>query len=81
MGSPGLSGNGSTSGTVVRPAAAQRLSIAPNIGVYIPTTELVKAASGQQFKQEISITLGGRLGIFFSQRLGVEFTGTMPPAN
>jgi hypothetical protein len=41
--------------------SAQRVSIAPNIGVYIPTTELVKAANGQEFKQEISITLGGRL--------------------
>jgi Outer membrane protein beta-barrel domain len=64
----------------VRPALAQRLSIAPNIGVYIPTTELVKAASGEQFKQEVSITLGGRLGIFFSQRLGVEFTGDYAPS-
>ncbi len=62
------------------PLPAQRISIAPNIGVYIPTTELVKATSGQQFKQEISITLGGRLGIFFSQRLGVEFTGDYAPS-
>jgi len=63
-----------------RPLLAQRVSIAPNIGLYIPTTELVKAASGQEFKQEISITLGGRLGIFFSQRLGVEFTGDYAPS-
>jgi hypothetical protein len=60
--------------------AAQRVSIAPNIGVYIPTTELVKAASGEEFKQEISITLGGRLGIFFSERLGLEFTGDYAPS-
>ena len=65
----------------VRPLVAQRISIAPNIGVYIPTTELVKAASGKQFKQEISLTLGGRLGIFFSQRLGVEFTGDYAPSS
>lgn len=65
----------------MKPVAAQRISIAPNIGVYIPTTELVKAANGQQFKQEISITLGGRLGIFFSQRLGVEFTGDYAPSS
>jgi hypothetical protein len=73
-------GTGLLLGCVVCPAAAQRLSIAPNIGVYIPTTELVKAASGQQFKQEISVTLGGRLGIFFSQRLGLEFTGDYAPS-
>lgn len=60
---------------------AQRISIAPNIGLYIPTTELVKAATGDSsFKQEVSITLGGRLGIFFSQRLGVEFTGDYAPS-
>jgi hypothetical protein len=63
-----------------RPLLAQRVSIAPNIGVYIPTTELVKAASGEEFKQEVSITLGGRLGIFFTQRLGVEFTGDYAPS-
>ena len=62
------------------PLQAQRVSIAPNIGVYIPTTELVKAASGQEFKQEVSITLGGRLGFFFGQRFGVEFTGDYAPS-
>jgi hypothetical protein len=66
---------------VVYPLLAQRISIAPNVGVYIPTTELVKAAGGQEFKQEVSITLGGRLGIFFSQRLGVEFTGDYAPSS
>jgi hypothetical protein len=64
-----------------RPLQGQRVSIAPNIGVYVPTTELVKAASGQEFKQEVSITLGGRLGIFFSERLGVEFTGDYAPSD
>ena len=61
--------------------AAQRISIAPNIGVYIPTTELVKAASGQDFKQEISITLGGRMGLQLGSRLGLEFTGNYAPGN
>jgi hypothetical protein len=60
---------------------AQKISIAPNIGVYIPTTELVKAASGQDFKQEISITFGGRMGIALGQRLGLEFTGNYAPGN
>lgn len=66
---------------VAVPLQAQRISIAPNIGLYIPTTELVKAASGQEFKQEVSITLGGRLGLFFGERLGVEFTGAYAPSN
>jgi hypothetical protein len=63
------------------PLVAQKLSIAPNIGVYVPTTELVKAASGQSFKQELSITLGGRMGLQFGNRLGLEFTGNYAPGN
>jgi hypothetical protein len=49
--------------------------------VYIPTTELVRAASGEEFKQEISLTLGGRLGVALSQRLGLEFTGAYAPSD
>jgi hypothetical protein len=64
-----------------RPLVAQKLSIAPNIGVYVPTTELIKAASGQEFKQEISITLGGRMGLQLGSRLGLEFTGNYAPGN
>jgi len=60
---------------------AQPISIAPNIGVYIPTTELVKAASGEEFKQEVSLTVGGRLGILLTQRLGLEFTGAYAPSD
>jgi hypothetical protein len=63
------------------PAWAQRITIAPNVGVYIPTTELVKAANGEEFKQEVSITLGGRLGLFFGQRVGLEFTGAYAPSD
>ena len=60
---------------------AQGISFAPNIGVYIPTTELVRAATGEEFKQEMSITLGGRLGIALSERLGLEFTGAYAPSD
>ena len=66
----------------VQPATAQRISIAPNLGLYIPTTELVKAASGDSsFKQEMSITLGGRMSILFGERLGFEFTGAYAPSD
>jgi hypothetical protein len=65
----------------VQPLMAQRISIAPNIGVYVPTTELVRAASGEEFKQEISLTLGGRVGILLTERLGFEFTGAYAPSN
>lgn len=54
------------------PLSAQRLSISPTVGVYIPTTELLNAANGQEFKQEVGIALGGRLGVSFSPRFGIE---------
>jgi hypothetical protein len=63
------------------PAMAQKISLTPNVGVYIPTTELVKAASGEDFKQEMSITVGGRLGIMLGNRLGLEFTGAYAPSD
>src|SRR5918995_7545508 len=68
-------------GLQVSSVEAQGLSFTPNIGVYIPTTELVKAASGEEFKQEMSITLGGRLGVALSKRLGLEFTGAYAPSD
>lgn len=67
--------------TEAHPLIAQGISFSPNIGVYIPTTELVRAASGEEFKQEMSITLGGRLGVSLSQRLGLEFTGAYAPSD
>lgn len=62
------------------PALAQRVTLAPTVGIYIPTSELVKAASGQEFKQEVGIALGGRLGIGFTPRLGLQATGTYVPS-
>ena len=35
------------------PAEAQRLSLSPTIGVYIPTSELVKATQGQSERSEV----------------------------
>jgi hypothetical protein len=68
-------------GTRTSSMLAQGVSFAPNIGVYIPTTELVKAANGEEFKQEMSITLGGRLGVALTQRFGLEFTGAYAPSD
>src|SRR5215204_5123659 len=73
--------SGALAGTQTTSMLAQGVSFAPNIGVYIPTTELVKAASGEEFKQEMSITLGGRVGVALSQRLGLEFTGAYAPSD
>jgi hypothetical protein len=63
------------------PAAAQRLSLSPTIGVYIPTSELVKAANGQSFKQEVGLAVGGRLGVTFSPRFGIETSVSYVPSD
>jgi hypothetical protein len=67
--------------TAAHPLTAQKISIAPNVGVYVPTTELVKAANGDEFKQEISLTVGGRVGVALGKRLGLEFTGAYAPSD
>jgi outer membrane protein with beta-barrel domain len=63
------------------PAVGQRISLSPTIGVYIPTSELVKAANGQEFKQEIALAVGGRLGIHFTPRLGLVTSVSYVPSN
>ncbi|HZI74494.1 MAG TPA: hypothetical protein VFD73_10865 [Gemmatimonadales bacterium] len=63
------------------PLFAQRVSLSPTIGVYIPTTELVKAANGQEFKQEIALAVGGRLGLNFTPRLGLVTSVTYVPSD
>jgi Outer membrane protein beta-barrel domain len=63
------------------PAEAQRVSLSPTIGVYIPTSELVKAAEGQEFKQEVAVSVGGRLGVTLSPRFGVETSVSYVPSS
>ena len=65
--------------TSFTPLAAQ-VSLSPTIGVYIPTAELARAAAGEEFKQEISLLVGGRLGIGFSERLGFTATADYSPS-
>jgi hypothetical protein len=65
----------------VTSAEAQKISLSPTFGVYIPTSELVKAANGQEFKQEIALAVGGRLGINFSPRFGVVTSVSYVPSN
>jgi hypothetical protein len=62
-------------------AAAQKVSLSPTIGVYIPTSELVKAANGDEFKQEVGLAVGGRLGLNFSPRFGILTTVTYVPSD
>jgi len=63
------------------PAQGQRLSLSPTVGVYIPTSELVKAAEGEEFKQEAALSVGGRLGVTISPRFGIETSVSYVPSN
>ena len=63
------------------PLSAQHISLSPAVGVYIPTQELVAAATtGTPPKQEISVTVGGRFGLWFGNRIGIEATGDYAPS-
>jgi outer membrane protein with beta-barrel domain len=62
-------------------AQAQRVSLSPTIGVYIPTSELMKAAEGQEFKQEVALSVGGRLGVTLNPRFGLETSVSYVPSN
>jgi len=60
--------------------AAQRLSLAPQIGFYIPTENLYELASGSSFHQlEAGPSFGARLGIWFGSRFGIEASGAYVP--
>ncbi len=62
-------------------AEAQRVSLSPTIGVYIPTNELVKAAEGQEFRQAVALSGGGRLGVTLTPRFGLETSISYVPSN
>jgi hypothetical protein len=65
-----------------RPAAlhAQHVSFGPDIGIYIPTSELLKAAQGEEFKHDVSILLGARMDVAFTPRVGFEAVGDYSPS-
>jgi hypothetical protein len=62
-------------------ATAQKVSLSPTLGVYIPTSELVKAANGDEFTQEVGLAVGGRLGLDLSPLLGILTTVTYVPSD
>jgi len=67
-----------------RAAHAQRLSLSPTVGIYAPTKDLVNAlvngGNTLEFKQQVGLALGGRLGILLSPRLSMSATGAYVPS-
>lgn len=60
-------------------AAAQRLSLAPEIGFYVPTEKLVDAANGTVGELEAGPSFGLRLGVSLGRRLGLSLGGSYVP--
>jgi hypothetical protein len=60
-----------------------QFSIAPTIGVYVPTQNLLQAAAGDQqaaLSQQVSISVGGRMAMGFG-RFGLEVSGEYAPSS
>jgi hypothetical protein len=61
-------------------AAGQRLSLRPQIGIYVPTKDLVVLSqSGDVSKLQAGPSFGAALGLRFGSHLGIEATGTYVP--
>ena len=69
--------------TLAPAASAQRLSLSPQIGFYIPTEHLYQLSttgtSGDDFKLEAGPSFGARLGLWFGSRFGIEASGSYVP--
>jgi hypothetical protein len=70
--------------TLAAPAArAQRLSLAPTVGLYAPTAQLVSGivngGGTVAFRQKVGLSLGGRLGLSFGSHFGISATGSYVP--
>ncbi len=59
---------------------AQRIALAPDIGVYIPTRALIDVVDGGTLQQQISLSVGGKLDIWFGSRVGIQATGSYAPS-
>jgi hypothetical protein len=60
--------------------AAQRVALVPDIGVYIPTRDLIDVANGGTLHQQISLSVGGKLDLWFGNRIGIQATGSYAPS-
>jgi hypothetical protein len=64
-------------------ALAQRFSLAPTVGFYAPTTDLVSGIVNGggtiAFKQQVGLAVGGRMGLSFGSRVGISATGSYVP--
>jgi len=81
--SPILTALAVTAAGIAPAAQAQRFSLAPTIGIYAPTQELVSGIVNGggtiAFKQQVGLALGGRMGLAFGSHVGLSVTGSYVP--
>ncbi len=66
-----------TSGGV---AHAQRLSLSPQIGLYVPTKAMYDVATTTDiYKLEAGLSFGARVGLWFGNRIGIDLSGNYVP--
>ena len=68
---------------VISTSSAAQVSIAPTVGVYMPTNNLISAVleggNTISFKQQVGLAVGGRIGVAFGSRVGLTATGSYVP--
>jgi hypothetical protein len=72
----------SSLGTAIRfrDAAAQHLSLRPQIGIYVPTKDLIAVSqTGEVGKLKAGPSFGAALGLRFGSHFGIEATGAYVP--
>ncbi len=57
------------------------LSFAPYLGINYPTQDLFRLTSGEIKKIKLGLVVGGRVGIWFSSRIGIETDVGYSPAS
>jgi hypothetical protein len=61
-------------------AHAQRLSLSPQIGLYVPTKAMYDATSTADiYKLEAGFSFGARVGLWFGKRIGIDLSGNYVP--
>lgn len=68
------------SSLVAPPLDAQRLTLSPQLGFYIPTEDLYTLSTGgDAYKIEAGLSFGAALGLWFGERAGLSVGGSYVP--
>jgi hypothetical protein len=60
-------------------ASAQQFSFTPQIGLYVPTENLVELTTGGEYRLEVGFSFGARFGLWFGNRFGLDVSGNYVP--